>query len=79
MVIMTFFSFNYYSTAKTDESVFIIGGYNGYPPRGTPDRRRTVAEYKDGSWRNVGKTIDNRYSQKSITLGSTVMIFGGGK
>ena len=69
------FSFHYYATAKTDESVFIIGGYNAYV---SPSFRRTVAEYKDGSWRNVGNTIDHRYGHKTITLGSTVMIFGGG-
>ena len=63
-----------YATAKTDESVYIIGGYT----LGRPDRSRTIAEYKDGSWSHVGDLIENRYNHNAIQLGSSVMIFGGG-
>ena len=79
LILMISFSFALYATAKTDQSVYIIGGINRNPPSGFRDRRRTIAEYKDGSWRHAGYTIDNRYGHRAISLGSTVMIFAGAK
>ena len=69
-----FFSIYVYATAQTDESVFIIGGYTGY--RG--GQINIIAEYKDGNWRNAGNLSESRSNFGAITLGSTVMVFGGG-
>ena len=40
---------SFYSTASTEESVFVIGGYtgNGFIS--------VIAEFKDGSWTNAGR------------------------
>ena len=62
-------------TAHTDESVFIIGGRQY--GRGVHVPTRTIAEYKDGRWSNVGNLVQARAGHKAITLGSTVMIVGG--
>ena len=70
------FRISHYATAKTDQSVFIIGGFTAGRPGN--DRIRTIAEYKDGSWRNAGNLVQARYNLGAITLGSTVMIVGGG-
>ena len=44
---------------------------------GNPNRSSTLAQYKDGSWRNIGNMNQNRDSHKAITLGSVAMIIGG--
>ena len=66
-----------YATTSTEESVLIIGGItNGSP--GTNGRIiSTIAEYKNGSWKNVGNLAQARDSHSAITLGSVTMIVGG--
>ena len=62
-----------YATASTDESVFIIGGYTA----GSPSYISTIAEYKDGNWKNVGNLAQARYAHGAITSGSITMVAGG--
>ena len=62
-----------YDTVSTDDGVLVIGGATD----GSPYQISTVAEYKDGSWRNIGNLARNRFYHKSIKLGSNIMILGG--
>ena len=62
-----------FATAQTDESVLIIGGYTG----GSPRYISTIAEYKDGNWKNVGNLAQARYGHGAITSGSVTMVVGG--
>ena len=62
-----------YATASTDESVLIIGGYTG----GSPSIISTIAEYKNGSWKNIGNLAQARYRHSAITSGPVTIIVGG--
>ena len=66
-----------YATTSTEESVLIIGGItNGSP--GTNGRIiSTIAEYKNGSWKNVGNLAQARNSHGAITSGPFTIIVGG--
>ena len=65
------FRIGFYATASTDESVLIIGG-------GTyDDIISIIAEYKNGSWKNIGNLAQARDSHGAITSGSVTMILGG--
>ena len=68
------FSFSYYATASTSESVLIIGGYTAFQ-----SYTSTIAEYKDGTWKNVGNLMQARYGHGAIsdTSGSITMVVGG--
>ena len=66
------FRIAYYATASTDESVLIIGGFTG----GSPNIILTIAEYKNGSWKNIGNLVQARYDHGAITSGSVTMIVG---
>ena len=57
-----------YSTASTSKAAYIIGG--GYTAN-------IVAEFKDGSWRQMGTLAKGRAWHGSITLENTVMVIGG--
>ena len=59
----------WYSTASTEDAVFIIGGsING----------KRIAEYKNGKWTNVGELEKARYYYtRSITFGGQTMIVDG--
>ena len=67
------FRITYYATASTRESVLIIGGYT----KGSPPYSSTIAEYKDGSWKNVGNLAQARHGHGAITSGSVTMVVGG--
>ena len=67
------FRISFYATASTSESVLIIGGYTG----GSPSRTSTIAEYKDGSWKNVGSLAQARSCHGAITSESVTMVVGG--
>ena len=73
---MILFRIVHYVTAHTDESVFVISSWTNQL-LGEPSR--TIAEYKDGTWRNVGNMTVYRHGHRSIQLGSTVMVVGGSK
>ena len=68
----------FYATASTDESVFIIGGHTGgWGHTGRWGRSSIIAEYKDGSWRNVGNLAQGRNTHSAINFGSAIMVVGG--
>ena len=67
------FRISFYATASTDESVYIIGGYTN----GSPSYISTIAEYKDGNWKNAGNLAQARYYPSAITSGFTAMVVGG--
>ena len=62
-----------YASASTSDSVLIIGGFTA----GSPDYTSTIAEYKDGNWKNVGNLAQARYRHRAITSGSITMVVGG--
>jgi len=51
----------------------IIGGWT----KGSPSRTSTIAEYKDGNWKNIGNLAQARSGHGAITLGSVTMVAGG--
>ena len=63
----------FYATASTSDSVLIIGGQTDSSPYTTS----TIAEYKDGSWKNVGNLAQARHAHGAITSGSITMVVGG--
>ena len=71
--IWSFLRISNYATASTRESVLIIGGFTD----GSPSYTSTIAEYKDGSWKNVGDLTQSRSSHGAITSGSVTMVIGG--
>merc|ERR1712176_681554 len=66
----------FYATASTDESVFIIGGHTEGWSKGW-GRSSIIAEYKDGSWKNVGNLAQARNTHSAINFGSAIMVVGG--
>ena len=71
--IYLLFRISRYAVASTDESVYIIGGYTAVSPSYTS----TIAEYKDGDWKNVGNLAQGRHRHGAITSGSITMVVGG--
>jgi len=69
------FRIAYYATASTSDSVLIIGGYDNY--YGSPSYTSTIAEYKDGNWKNVGNLAQARHGHGAIKSGSITMVVGG--
>ena len=65
-----------YDTVSTDDSVLIIGGATG--GSGTiAYELSVVAEYKDGSWSNIGNLARPRHNFRATKFGSKIMILGG--
>ena len=58
---------------SADDGVYIIGGYVNGSQRYTS----TIAEYKDGDWKNVCNLAQARHSHGAIMSGLTTMIVGG--
>ena len=65
------FRISRYATASTSESVLIIGGYTSEFPYTS-----TIAEYKDGNWKNIGNLAQARH-HVAITSGPITMVVGG--
>merc|ERR1711990_433021 len=57
-----------YSTASTSEAAFIIGGYY---------TQNIIAEFRGGSWRQMGTLAKGRYAHGSITFNGETMVIGG--
>jgi len=57
-----------YSTAKSADAAYIIGG--AYT-------KNLVAEFKDGQWVQLDDLNEGRSFQNSITVGTQTMIVGG--
>ena len=66
-----------YATTSSEESVYIIGGYNGESD-GVSDVSSVIAEYKNDEWFNIGNLQQARSSHGAITSGSWTMVIGGG-
>ena len=60
-----YFSIAWYSTASTEDAVFIIGGFSN---------ASRIAQYKNGKWTIVGKLEEPRFNTRSITFGGQTMI-----
>ena len=70
----SFLRISFYGTASTDESVLILGGRISQK---SPAFTTTIAEYKNGSWKNIGNLVQARQHHSSITSGSITMTVGG--
>ena len=57
-----------YSTASTSEAAYIIGGVY---------TRNIIAEFKNDSWRQLGRLAKGRSYHGTIQLGDEVMVIGG--
>ena len=71
---MTFRGIYYYSTAATDEAAYIIGGIQD---KGSSGYSRTIAEFKNGLWRQLGDLAQGRHGHGSISVGQQTIIVGG--
>lgn len=60
-----------YSTAATDEAVYIIGG-NQFS-----SLSKRIVEYKNDQWRILGDLIQGRQYHGSISVGMRTMVVGG--
>ena len=69
---MNIFSVGYYSTASSNEAVYIIGGFNGGDPYDS-----TIAKFMDNNWSKVGELNAGRYAHSSITYNEETIILGG--
>ena len=61
----------YYSTASTEDSVYIIGGWQD------SSSSRTIAQFKDNEWVKIGDLNQGRRGHGSITVGLQTIIIGG--
>ena len=62
----------YYSTVSTDDAVLVIGG-----DFGSGSITSIVAEYKDGSWSNIGNLGQPTGALRAMRSGSNILILGG--
>ena len=58
----------YYSTAKTPDAAYIIGGYY---------TENLVAEFRNDQWAQLDDLNKGRAGHGSITVGARTMIVGG--
>ena len=68
------FSICGYSTASTNDAVYVIGGHNSIDGGGG-DTVSTIAEYKEGRWTKIGETEKSRAYHGSISFGGKTLIF----
>ena len=70
------FSISYYATTSNEDSVYIIGGFDG-----PSDYTDVIAQYKDGAWFNLGNLAQRKHAHGAITFThfseSITMIIGG--
>lgn len=64
-----------YATISTDDSVLVIGGEQGAGYSYTFSS--VVAEYKDGSWNNIGNLARPTAHHRAMRSGSNILILGG--
>ena len=78
--IKDIFRIAFFATVSTDDSVYVIGGFTGHPTEdgyAPPMKSSVIAEYRDGSWNNIGNFVQGRDVHGAILLGSSIMIVGG--
>ena len=68
------FSISHYASVSTQTSVLIIGGYNV----DKWETLSTIVQYKDDKWTVIGNLKQARNGHQAISIGSLVMIIGGG-
>lgn len=66
------FRIGYYETVSTDDAVLVIGG-----DLGSGRFTSIVAEYKDGSWNDIGNLARPTAQHKAMRSGSNILILGG--
>ena len=74
------FRIAFFATVSTDDSVYVIGGFTGHPTEDgyvSPMYSSVIAEYRDGSWNNMGNFVQARNVHGAMLLGSSIMIVGG--
>ena len=70
------FSIYLYSTASTEDAVYIIGGWSSID--GTyGGSLQTIAEFKNGRWSIIGQMRKPRSFHGSISFGQKTLIFEG--
>ena len=75
--VMVDFSISYYSTASTEDAVYIIGGYSSIDGKDSGESVTTIAEYKDGRWSRIGQMEKPKRYHSSISFGQKTLIFEG--
>ena len=68
MIILSYISD--YSTAHTDDAIYIIGGVTG-------ESRSTVAQYKNDQWQKLSNLQRGRHLHGSIKIADQIVIIGG--
>ena len=71
------FSICYYSTASTEDAVYIIGGYSSIDGKSSGELVQTIAEYKNGRWSTIGQLKKAKSNHGSISFGRKTLIFEG--
>ena len=71
------FSISDYASVSTQTSVLIIGGYNDDGYNGD-EFLSSIVEFKDDEWTVIGNLKQARHGHQAISIGSLVMIIGGG-
>ena len=71
------FSIRYYSTASTEDAVYIIGGWSSIDDKRDGEAVRTIAEYKNGRWSRIGQMEKPKSEHGSISFGQKTLIFEG--
>ena len=69
------FSFSWYASISTSDSVYVIGGLTYRPGEGTIVTS-TIARYKNG-WKHINNLKMARSSAYAIQYGDKVMVIGG--
>ena len=69
------FSINRYSTASSEDAVYIIGGYSSIDGKSSGKPVRTIAEYKNGRWSRIGQMEKPKAGHGSISFGQKTLIF----
>ena len=73
MMIFSYISF--YSTVSTAEAAYIIGGI--VAGQNIEEFGQIIAEFKNDSWRRIGKLSKGRWLHGSIALNEEIMVIGG--
>ena len=64
------FSIGAYSTASTNDAVYVIGGFSS-----NYGAVKTIAEFKEGRWTKIGEMKKLRIDHGSISFGGKTLIF----
>ena len=68
------FSISHYSTASTNDAVYVIGGWSSIDG-GVGEKVKRIAEFKEGRWTIIGEMEKPRRYHGSISFGGKTLIF----